>query len=159
MCNKTRVSCISHRIASASTYRIMSHRTTQAVRSKLRCRLAEERWFWSRSRERAGEERQGVSRVDTYAAAKEQALEKKKQRYVAVCVQEHCRSTAPRACSCHVVFARGYHVCMRVCSCQRCVLSLTHVRGGTYALRRMVEAVSKIAMVLFSFALAKGSKG
>ena len=46
------------------------------MRFRLQSRLAEERWYWSKARERAGEERHGVSRVDTYAAAREQSLER-----------------------------------------------------------------------------------
>ncbi|CAM9192953.1 unnamed protein product, partial [Scytosiphon promiscuus] len=52
----------------------------QAVRCKLRGRLAEERWFWSRRRECSGDERQSISKADTYASAKEQALEKRREQ-------------------------------------------------------------------------------
>lgn len=69
-----------HRLVYVSVSHFFTSTThpTQVVRRKLRCRLAEERWYWSRSRERAGEERQTVSRLDTYAAAKEQAREKRR---------------------------------------------------------------------------------
>ncbi|CAN0554203.1 unnamed protein product, partial [Ectocarpus sp. 12 AP-2014] len=50
----------------------------QAVRRKLRSRLSEERWHWSRRRGRSGEERQTCSKADTYAAAKEQAAKKRR---------------------------------------------------------------------------------
>lgn len=51
---------------------------SQSLRVLLRSKLAEERWHWRRRRERAGEEQHSVSRVDTYAAAREQAATRRR---------------------------------------------------------------------------------